>query len=624
MSARSPAALRAQARRLAEHVAADPALRAQDVAHALATTRAVHRHRAVVSGADRDQLLAAALRFGRGEGSSGVTPHDAAPGDLAFVFSGQGSQRNGMGRAAAEAFPVFGRALREVCAALDPLLERPLTSVMWAAPDSDEAALLDDTTYTQPALFAVQVALYRLFESWGVAPDHLVGHSVGEISAAHVAGVLGLRDACTLVAARSRLMGALPPGGAMVAVRITEDEVLPWLAEVADSVAVAAVNGPHSLVLSGAEEPLVALTDRLAAAGHKTRRLTVSTAPHSPLMEPMLAAFREVVEALSFSAPAVSLVSTVTGRPLTEAEARDPEHWVRHVRQSVRFRDAIDRLREARVTGFLELGAEPALTPMIDECLSRTPRSRGGRAAEPARRGVGAAGPAHRGRPAAPPRRAGRLGRGAARSAGCAASHVRVPAAAVLAGAGARGPGGPRCRGADAGSAGDAATAGAEPSGLASRLSGLDDAEQDALVLALVLAETSAVLGGQELSADDGHRTFKELGVNSVNAVELRNRLIAAAELRLPATLVYDYPKPNAVVRLVRERLAPAVAPGRHVASLVAELDALLAAGAEVPAEAMARLKAVTAGARGRTVVPIPAPARRWTWRRPVTRTCSV
>ncbi|MFE7296089.1 beta-ketoacyl synthase N-terminal-like domain-containing protein [Streptomyces sp. NPDC057579] len=600
VSARSPAALRAQARRLAEHVAADPALRARDVAHALATTRAVHRHRAVVSGADRDQLLAAALRFGRGEGSSGVTPHDAAPGDLAFVFSGQGSQRNGMGRAAAEAFPVFGRALREVCAALDPLLERPLTSVMWAAPDSDEAALLDDTTYTQPALFAVQVALYRLFESWGVAPDHLVGHSVGEISAAHVAGVLGLRDACTLVAARSRLMGALPPGGAMVAVRITEDEVLPWLAEVADSVAVAAVNGPHSLVLSGAEEPLVALTDRLAAAGHKTRRLTVSTAPHSPLMEPMLAAFREVVGALSFSAPAVPLVSTVTGRPLTEAEARDPEHWVRHVRRSVRFRDAIDRLREARVTGFLELGAEPALTPMIDECLESD-------AAQP-----GAA--------VLPSLRGGASERQALLTA-VARLHlhgVPVDWDAVLPGV--RGvplptyafqrrrfwlapvPVGPADRvaeGAGAGSAGDAAAADPEPSGLASRLSGLDDAEQDALVLALVLAETSAVLGGQELSADDGHRTFKELGVNSVNAVELRNRLIAAAELRLPATLVYDYPKPNAVVRLVRDRLAPEVAPGRDVALLVAELDALLAAGAEVPAEAMARLKAVTAGARG-------------------------
>ncbi|WP_344574408.1 beta-ketoacyl synthase N-terminal-like domain-containing protein [Streptomyces lunalinharesii] len=599
LSARSPAALRAQARRLAEHVAADPALRAQDVAHALATTRAVHRHRAVVSGTDRAQLLSAADRFGRGEGSSGVTPHDADPGGLAFVFSGQGSQRSGMGREAAEAFPVFGRALREVCAALDPLLDRPLTPVMWAAPDSDEAALLDDTTYTQPALFAVQVALYRQFESWGVVPDHLVGHSIGEISAAHVAGVLGLRDACTLVAARSRLMGSLPPGGAMVAVRITEDEVLPWLADVTDSVAVAAVNGPHSLVLSGAEAPLLALTDRLAAAGHKTRRLTVSTAPHSPLMEPMLAAFREVVGTLSFAAPAVPLVSTVTGRPFTEAEARDPEHWVRHVRQSVRFRDGIDHLLDARVTGFVELGAEPALTPMIDECLE--------------------SGDAQPAAAVLPSLRGGASERQSLLTAVARlhAHGVAVDWDAVLPGARtvplptyafqrrrfwlAPVPVGPVDRAAegaaDAGSAGDAA-AGAEPSGLASRVAGLDDAEQDALVLALVLAETSAVLGGEELSAEHGNRTFKELGVNSVNAVELRNRLIAATELRLPATLVYDYPKPLAVVRLVRERLAPPDAPGRDVAALVGELHALLTAGAEVPQEAMARLKAVTAGAR--------------------------
>ncbi|MFH8349886.1 beta-ketoacyl synthase N-terminal-like domain-containing protein [Streptomyces sp. NPDC018045] len=602
LSARSRAALRAQARRLAEHVAADPALRAPDIAHALATTRALHQHRVVISAPGRAQLASAAEEFGRGERAAAVTSHDCAPGGVAFVFSGQGSQRNGMGREAAEAFPAFGRALREVCAALDPLLPRPLTSVMWAAPDSEEAALLDDTTYTQPALFAVQVALYRLFETWGVLPGHLVAHSVGEISAAHVTGVLGLEDACTLVTARSRLMGALPPGGAMMAVRITETEVTPYLADLPDTVSIAAVNSPHSLVLSGAEAPLVALTDRLAAAGHKTRRLMVSIASHSPLMDPLLEEFREVARTLSYATPAIPLVSTVTGRLLTGEEARDPEHWVRHIRQSVRFRDAIDRLRDERVTGFLELGAEPVLTPMIDECL------------EPAGPEYGAA--------VLPSLRTGTSERHALLTAAARlhAHGASVDWDAVLPGArpvalptyafqrrrfwlpsvvdgvpvSATGAAG------EAGATGVPA-AEAESPGLVTRLSGLDDAEQDTYVRNLILAETAAVLGGQDQLDEEGNRTFKEMGVNSVNAVELRNRLIAATDLRLPSTLVYDHPTPNAVVRLVRERLARQATSARDTDSVVAELEALLTAGADVSEQTMARLKALTTGRNGGT-----------------------
>ncbi|KOG53935.1 acyl transferase [Streptomyces griseoflavus] len=600
LSARSRTALREQARRLAEHVAAHPGLRTQDIAHALATTRTRHRHRAVVSGFDRDRMLSATAAFGRGERAAEVTPQDSAPGGLAFVFSGQGGQHPGMGRAAAEAFPVFGQALREVCAALDPLLRHPLTSVMWADPDSDDAALLDSAEYSQPSLFALQVALYRLYESWGMAPDHLAGHSAGEIAAAHVTGILSLQDACALVAARGRLISSLPTGGATVAVRIPEDEVQAWLAEdTTGSVSVAAVNGPHSLVLSGAEAPLLALTDRLRAAGHKTHRVPVRVAAHSSRMDPILDEFRAVVRTLSYGTPARPLVSTVTGRPLTDEEARDPEHWVRHLRQPVRFKDAVGRLREAGVTGFLELGAEPTLTPMIDECLEAAGPQPGAAVIPSLRTG-------------APDRHTLLTAAARVHAHGApvdwdavlpGARPVALPTYAFqrrrfwLAGPGA----GAEAAFASAAIGAAVPEADEEPSGLEVRLAGLEDAEQDAYVRSLVLAETSAVLGGQELPDGEGTHTFKEMGINSVNAVELRNRLIAATDLRLPATLVYDHPTPNAVVRLVRERLARPATAARDVDAVVAELESLLTAGAEVSAEAAARLKAMAAGRDGGT-----------------------
>ncbi|MEV4923837.1 beta-ketoacyl synthase N-terminal-like domain-containing protein [Streptomyces roseoverticillatus] len=595
LSARSRAALRAQARRLAERVAADLGLSAQDVAHSLATTRALHRHRAVISGSGRAELLAATEELATGRRPSRVTVEDSSPGGLAVVFPGQGGQRPGMGREAAGTFPVFATALREVCAAMDTLLDRPLTSVMWADPDSEEAALLDDAVYAQPALFAVQVALYRLFESWGVVPDLLAGHSAGETTAIHLAGGLGLEDACALVAARGRLMDTLP-GGSMVAARISEGEVEPWLAEFGGAVAVASVNGPYSLVLSGADAPLAALTDRLNAAGHKTRRVAVNGAAHSPLMDPILEEFGAVARTLSYSTPVLPVVSTVTGRLLTAGDAHDPGHWVRHLRECVRFKDAVDLLRDERVTGFLELGPHPVLTPMLEECL------------DPAGTGYGAA--------IVPSLHAGESERQALLTA-VARMHahgVPVDWHAVLPGA--RSVPLPtyafqrrRFWAASAGSAatgtaegdtagfGDGPVTDDEPPGLADRLSGLDGPAQDALVLDLVLTEVSAALGIEELRSDEGDRAFLDMGVTSVSALQLRNRLVAATGMRLPVTLVYDHPTPDAVVRLVRGRLAVPAAV-RDAATVVAELEALLTAGAAVSADTAARLRSVAARCR--------------------------
>ncbi|MCC3778347.1 type I polyketide synthase [Streptomyces sp. UNOB3_S3] len=604
LSARTEAALRAQALRLAEHARANPALPARDIGHSLATTRALHGRRAVVTGSSREELLAATAAFASGERAPGVVRDESAPGDLAFVFTGQGSQRLGMGRRAAAAFPVFDAALREVGAALDPLLERPLTSVMWAAPDSEEAGLLDDTAYAQPALFAVEVALHRLFTSWGVVPDHLVGHSVGEITAAHVAGVLGLRDACALVAARGRLMGALPPGGTMVAVRIAEDELTPWMAGLAGAVSVAAVNGPRSVVLSGAEGPLTGLADRLAAAGYKTRQLVVSHGFHSPLMEPVLAEFREVVEGLSLAAPAVPVVSALTGRLLTAEEARDPGHWVRHVREPVRFKDAVDRLRSgpAATTCFLELGPDPALTPMIDECVQATAARPGSVTIVPtlttgqdeARAALTAAARLHAhgasvdwpavlpsAVPVALPTYAFQRREYWVTSTGAATTAPPVP------------PVVPAVPAVPAVPVPSVDETGASP--LRDRLAGLDGPERDELLRDLVLAEVTAVLGGHGPHGEEaGAQPFTEMGITSVNAIELRGRIGEATGVRLPATLVFDHPTPDAVVALLRERLEQAATRSpRGVTGLVDELEYLLSTGVTVNAETADRLRAL-------------------------------
>ncbi|MFI9270797.1 type I polyketide synthase [Kitasatospora sp. NPDC052896] len=366
VSARSRAALREQAERLLSHVLGLPDVRAVDVAFSLATSRAALEHRAVVVGADLAELTDGVRAVAEGASAPNVVEGATGREDkLAFLLSGQGSQRLGMGRELYASFPVFAAAFDEVCAHLDVHLERPLREVVFGA----DAELLNRTEFTQPALFAVEVALFRLVESWGVRADFLAGHSVGELAAAHVAGVLSLADAAELVVARGRLMQALPSGGVMVAVQASEDEVLPLLGDLVDRVGVAAVNGPSSVVLSGAEDAVLELAERLAAEGRRTKRLAVSHAFHSPLMEPMLAEFRKVAERVTFGAPTLPIVSTLTGRPVAEGELGDPEYWVRHVRHTVRFADAVQALAAEGVTAFLEVGPG-GLTAMAQETLA--------------------------------------------------------------------------------------------------------------------------------------------------------------------------------------------------------------------------------------------------------------
>ncbi|MEW2417710.1 SDR family NAD(P)-dependent oxidoreductase [Streptomyces sp. NPDC046866] len=362
VSAKSADALREQAARLREFAADRPELDPAAVGLALATQRAPFAHRAAVVAADRDGLLAGLDALAAGVSAPGTFRAAADGSRPAFLFTGQGSQRAGAGRELYARYPVFAAALDEVCAALDEHLGRPLKDVLFDADPAD----LDRTGFTQPALFALEVALYRLVESFGIRPQAVAGHSIGELAAAHVAGLWSLKDAALLVAARGRLMQALPAGGAMAAVQASEEEVRALLGEGAG---IAAVNGPTSLVVSGAEAAVEAVVAHFAQAGRKTKRLAVSHAFHSPLMEPMLEDFRQFARFLEYKPLKTPLVSTLTGRAASYEELSDPEYWVRHVREAVRFADAVTTLQSQGVTTFLELGPDAVLTAMAAESL---------------------------------------------------------------------------------------------------------------------------------------------------------------------------------------------------------------------------------------------------------------
>lgn len=363
LSAASPAALREQASRTADFLREHPELPLPDVAFTLATARAALPHRATVTADDRTAALAALDALA--ESAPPQTTDSAAR--LALLFTGQGAQRTGMGRELYATFPAFAATFDALCARFDAHLERPLRSVLW---DTDAGALLNRTDFAQAALFTFEVSVFRLLESWGVRPEFLAGHSVGELAAAHCAGVLSEPDAVELVAARGRLMRELPEGGAMVALDATEAEVT---SELSDGVAIAAVNGPRAVVVSGAEEPVLALAEHFAVRGRRTVRLRVSHAFHSPLMEPMLTEFGRVAGELTYDSPTLPVMSGLTGLPATGDELRSAAYWVRHAREAVRFGDAVHWLaHDGRVTAFAEIGPDAQLTAQAAANLAGT------------------------------------------------------------------------------------------------------------------------------------------------------------------------------------------------------------------------------------------------------------
>ncbi|BCY13292.1 type I polyketide synthase [Actinoplanes sp. L3-i22] len=329
ISARTPEALTAQLDRWHTHLAARPADTLLDVAHSSFATRAALAHRTVVLAADRDELLAGLAADHRP--ITGVV----TPGPLAVLFTGQGSQRLGMGHDLYQRFPVFAAAFDQAGS--------KIKDIAWG---TDEAELAK-TVHTQVAVFAFEVALYRLLESLGVKPDYLAGHSIGEIAAAHVAGVFSLDDALKLVSARGRLMQALPAGGVMVAVAAPASAI-----QLVDGVDIAAVNGPASTVLSGISDKVEALVAKL---GVKATRLNTSHAFHSHLMEPMLSEFGQIAREIAYSSPTIPVVTA-------GGDVTDPDYWVEHVRNTVRFHDIVTDLLGRGVTTFLEAGPDSTLT----------------------------------------------------------------------------------------------------------------------------------------------------------------------------------------------------------------------------------------------------------------------
>ena len=393
LSGRGIGGLGAQAERLRTHLADAPELGVGDVGFSL-VGRAALEHRAVLLGGGRDGLLEG-LGVLAGGGVSecvieGVVP-EGGSGGLAFLFTGQGAQRVGMGSGLYGRFPVFRSAFDGVCGRLDVLLGCSLRDVVFGCEQDREGSvgsggsgvsgvsgraralgLLDETLFTQTGLFALEVALFRLLESFGVRPDYLVGHSVGELAAAHVAGVLSLEDACTLVAARGRLMGALPAGGAMLAVQASESEVVESLAGRGERVGLAAVNGPSSVVVSGDEDAVFELEGVWRERGRRVKRLVVSHAFHSPRMDAMLEEFAEIASGLSFCEPAIPVVSNLVGEAVS-AELCSAEYWVRHARETVRFGDGVRWLCSKGVATFLELGPDGVLSAMVGECVDAPP-----------------------------------------------------------------------------------------------------------------------------------------------------------------------------------------------------------------------------------------------------------
>ncbi|RIL12529.1 polyketide synthase [bacterium] len=373
LSARSAPALRALAERHVAHLGAHPDLSVADIGFTANTGRAHFDHRLAWVGPRADALRADLAAWLDGRPAAGLHAGERdgrPPPRVAFLFTGQGAQHAGMGRGLYDTQPVFRSALERCAELLRPHLARPLLDVLFADPaDPDASARIDDTTYSQPALFALGYALAELWRAWGIAPSAVLGHSIGEVTAACVAGAFSLEDGLRLVAERARGMGALPRDGAMAAVFAPEDRVRAAIAPHHGAVAIAALNGPEHVVVSGPAATVDALCARFDTDGIRWRRLQVSHAFHSPMMDPMLDAFERAAGGIAYHAPHLPVLSNVTGSVAAGGDVTTPEYWRRHARSPVRFAEGMAALRARGITAFVEIGPRPTLIALGQRCL---------------------------------------------------------------------------------------------------------------------------------------------------------------------------------------------------------------------------------------------------------------
>ncbi|MFF2555063.1 SDR family NAD(P)-dependent oxidoreductase [Nocardia sp. NPDC058058] len=559
VSARSGRALRAQGEQLADFVA-DRTPDLAQLSSGLIRDRVEFDSRAVVLAQDADALVAGLRALSQGRTTPGLITGSGARGSVGVVFGGQGSQRVGAGRELYERFPVFRASFDESVTLLDRYLgaavDFSIRDVAFGAPGTEE--LIDRTTYTQPVIFAVEVALYRLLESWGIEVAAVAGHSIGGVVAAHVAGAVSLPDAARLVAVRARLMGALPVGGAMVAIEAEEAEVLAAIetAGLSRVVAVAAVNGPRAVVISGSDSDVSAVSAALSESGRRVKRLAVSHAFHSAAMDPVLTEFEAAIAELHWSTPELTLVSDATGAPIGSAQELGPGYWSGHLRGTVRFADAVRTLRSEGVGTFLELGADAVLTPLVIAALPDPGES----VATPSLR---------RGRDEV----AGLL-------TAAAAVHTngnRVDWAALVEPAtridlptyafqrGRFWLDAPLDRALETDPAAQAAAVGSRPAEQAAAVGPVPAAQAGVVRLtparlqldlaATVREATASVLGYTDSRQVDTEVTYQNLGLDSLGARELAVLLTGELDLTVAPTAVYDYPTPDALTTHLADRL---------------------------------------------------------------------
>ena len=361
LSARGEKALADLATRHADHLAAHPELRLDDIALTLGDGRAPLPHRAALLAGTTAELEHGLRQLAAGDlptGAAKGVAHDAAP-VVAFLFTGQGSQYAGMGRGLYEAEPVFRDVLDRAAAIMDPLIGRSFLHILFG--EGEDPALINETAYTQPALFAIEHALLELWRARGIVPAVVLGHSVGEFAAACAAGVFGFEDGLRLLAERGRLMQALPRDGAMAALFLPEAAAADAIRSHGDRLAIAAINGPEETVISGDAAALDEVLETLAAKGTRSQRLDVSHAFHSALLDPMLDSFEAFAASIPHQAPQITLVSNLTGAPFAEGEGPDAGYWRRHARHAVRFAPSIAALEELGIDVLLEVGPAPVL-----------------------------------------------------------------------------------------------------------------------------------------------------------------------------------------------------------------------------------------------------------------------